>query len=342
MPDEKTRADSLRLYLTGAASDGGAQADPNASLGNYRSSTLEAFFSHVVTNPISNITIDFISGAHTEGDGTIEAITPDSLAWTPPGGTQGTAVAIANGETKILEGNGAPAQYVRVTRTSVAALSGTETVTLSLKFNNVIGFDNVSIASAAAGDAEYRALMLKNESVSQVDSVKVYLKEIGTSQVSGAGQLGASGAGTISLSVGSFADWPVSGFCRIEASGGTLKEIVYYSSRTNGVLTVPAAGRALLGTSAQAGTATDIIRSVPGLRIAKEAPATNQITSVANESTQPGGLAWNTAVNSTDGLDIGNLAAGAMYGIWIERNVIVGAIAEASVLQSLYMSFDET
>lgn len=29
----------LKKYLTGAASDGGVQADPNASLGNYRSST---------------------------------------------------------------------------------------------------------------------------------------------------------------------------------------------------------------------------------------------------------------------------------------------------------------
>jgi len=39
MPAEKTRCDSLALYFTGASSDGGAQTDPDVSLGNYRSST---------------------------------------------------------------------------------------------------------------------------------------------------------------------------------------------------------------------------------------------------------------------------------------------------------------
>ncbi len=43
----------IKLYLTGAASDGGVQADPNASLGNYRSATefvdavSENIFDHV-------------------------------------------------------------------------------------------------------------------------------------------------------------------------------------------------------------------------------------------------------------------------------------------------------
>ncbi len=342
MPDEKTRADSLRLYLTGAASDGGAQIDPDASLGNYRSSTLEEFFTNFISNPISNITVDFISGAHAEGDGSIEAITADTLAWTPPGGSQGAAVSIANGETKILEGNGVPGQFIRVTRTSADSLAGTATVTLSLKFNNVIGFDNVKTAEAAAGDIEYRALMLKNESSSEVKNVKVYLKTLGTQQVSGADHLAASGAGSIGLAVGNFNDWPNSGFCRIEDSGGSLKEIVYYSSRIATTLTVPAAGRGILGTSAQAGAVTDRVNAVPGLRLAVEAPVGDQITNVANESIQPSGLTWSTAITKDNGLEIGDMAAGALYGVWMERAVIVGAVSEGSVLQSIAWSFDAT
>jgi hypothetical protein len=342
MPDEKTRADSLRLYLTGAASDGAAQTDPDASLGDYRSSSLEEFFTDTITNPISNVTVDFVSGAHSEGDGTLTATGNDSLAWTPPGGSQGAAVSIANGETKILEGSGVPGQFIRVTRTSTDNLTGAATVTLAKSYNNVLGMDNVSSAEASAGDVEYRAIMIKNESASEVKNVKVYLKELGTQQVSGSAQLAASGSGSIGVSVGSLSDWPDSGFCRIEDSGGSLKEIVYYSSRTSTVLTVPTAGRGLLGTSAQAGAATDKIYAVPGLRIAKEAPTANQISVVANESTQPSGLAWSTPVTSANGLDLGDLAVSALYGVWIERTVVAGAVSEATVRQALAWSFDAT
>ncbi len=39
MAEIYTAADAIRLYLTGAASDGGAQSNPHLSLGKYRSST---------------------------------------------------------------------------------------------------------------------------------------------------------------------------------------------------------------------------------------------------------------------------------------------------------------
>lgn len=49
-------AGDLVKSLTGAASNGGAQADPNASLGNYRSST-------VITNNSDNNLFDDVSGS---------------------------------------------------------------------------------------------------------------------------------------------------------------------------------------------------------------------------------------------------------------------------------------
>ena len=340
MASEKTRADSIRFYLTGASSDGGAQTDPNAALGNFRSSTLMTFHDAVVTNPISNITIDHISGANAEGAGTITAKTTGSLAWTPPGGTEGPEVAIANGETKILEGGGAPEQFVRVTRTDALDLTGAATLTLTYTYNDVIGFDDVSAAESAAGDVEYRAAMIKNESASTVQNVIAYINTLGTNQVSGGAQLGASGSGSITLSVGSFSDWPASGFCRIETSGGTLREIVYYSSRTSTTLTVPSAGRGLLGTSAAAGASTDVVMAVPGIRIALEAPSSSAIQTIVDENTAPTGRTWGTPVTKANGLSIGNMATTDLYGIWIERNVIAGATSEASVLKSLALSFD--
>lgn len=340
MPDEKTRADSIRLYLTGAGSDGGAQTDPDAALGNYRSSTLCEFFDAVVTSAIANVDLDFVSGAHSEGAGTLTAVTTDSLAWTPPGGTQGPAVSIADAETKILEGGGAPAQFIRVTRTSTSNLTGAATITLSYKYNDLVGFDDVSSAEASAGDVEYRALMLKNDSAAEVKNVKVYLDTLGTDRVSGAGQLASSGAGSITLAVGVFTDWPDSGFCRIEESGGTLREIVYYTDRTSTTLTIPAAGRGLLGTSAAAGAATDVLKAVPGMRLAKEAPSSDAIQTIANENTSPTGRTWSTAVSNANGVDIGDLATGDLYGVWLERSVIAGATSEAKLLQAVAIDYD--
>ena len=49
-------ASDLKKYLTGAGSDGGAQADPNASFGGYRSST-------EITDNTDNNLFDDVSGA---------------------------------------------------------------------------------------------------------------------------------------------------------------------------------------------------------------------------------------------------------------------------------------
>lgn len=346
MPNEKSHADSIRVFLTGADTDGGAQAAPNSSLGKNRSSTLAKFLGDTITDPISNITVDFCSGANGAGNGALTATGNDELKWTPPGGTQGAGVTILNGETKILEaGNSEPEKYIRVSRTSTANLTGTATVALADEFNNIIGFDNVTSAEAAAGDTEYRCLCFKNEASSEVKSVKAWVGTLGTQRVSATTQLPASGAGTIAISAGDFTDWPDSGFCRIQTSAAALKEIVYYASRTSTILTVPAAGRGLLGTSATAGAATDTVDAVAGIRIAKEAPASQPDgaftdKTVAGEGSQPSGLTWRSGIIAAEGADIGDLTAGYIYGLWIERVVPAGATAEASVLNLIEWSFD--
>lgn len=340
MPDALTHADSIRLYLTGAASDGGTQTDPNASLGNYRSATEVVEVSTSITSPIANITVDFVSAQNGYGNGTLAAPTADTLTWTPPGGTVGAAVTIANGETKILEGGSDKSAYIRVTRTSATALSGTATVAVAYQYNNAIGFDNVSAAEQAAGDIEYRAVMLKNVSASTVKNVKLYIKTLGTQLVSGTAQLSASGAGTVTVASGNFGDWPESGFCRIESSAGALKEIVYYSSRTSTSLTVPSSGRGTLGTSAQAGAATDKIYPVPPLRIAIEAPSSSHIQTIADENTAPTGVSWSTGITADTGVSVGDLAASALYGVWAQAVTIAGATAKATDVLSWRLQFD--
>jgi len=350
MPDEKTHADALRFYLSGASSHEGAQTDPDAAIGNYRGTTEWTVLSQSVASAIANVTIAHVAGANGEGAGTLTASGASELKWTPPGGTLGAGVTIANGETKILEGGTDTDKYVRVTRTSAAALSGTATVTLTDTLNNAVGLDDVSSAEAAAGDDEQRGLYVKNESTVAVTLVKAWVKTIGTQRVSAGSQLGASGAGTLAVTAGTLADWDggsdTGGFCRIEESDGTLREIVYYSSRTATELTVPAAGRELLGTSAAAGAAADLVYCVPGIRLSFETPShatTGYIENCATESAIPtaGGIAWSTAISAaTAGCSLATLAAGNHHGLRIRRAIPAGMVGSAERLNLFDYSFD--
>jgi hypothetical protein len=343
MPSEKTHADSIRLYLTGAASDGGAQSSDNAALGNYRSSTEVQVLGNTITSPIANVTINYVAGANGTGAGSLAATGVDTLAWTPPGGTQGAAVTILNGETKILEGGSDSNKYIRVTRTSATNLTGTATVTIANVFNNAVGFDNVSSAEAAAGDNEYRGICVKNENAVTTSAVTVYIATLGTQRTSDTTQLSGAGAGSIATT-GSFADWPDTGFAHVKSNVGVTKEIVYYSSRTNTTLTVPAAGRGLLGTSATAGASTDTVDAVPGIRIGKEAPTgsttAGNAQTIANEGAAPSGITWNTSTTAASGVVIGDLATGGIYFLWIHRAVPAGEVATPVAINKLKLNFD--
>jgi hypothetical protein len=333
MSDEMTRADSLRLLHSGAASVNDPQTDQAASLGGNRSSTEIEMLGVAIASPISNITVEHVAGLNGPGTGTLTATGDDTLTWTPPGGTAGTAVTIADSETKVIEGGGSDgaSKYVRVTRTSATALSGAATLTLTDVLNNVVGFDNISSAQAASGVTQYRAIFLRNAGAVPADSVKVKIGTLGTQRTSNSTQLGSSGAGTITTT-GSFADWPARGGCHIKTSGGSTREIVYYSSRTDTALTIPATGRGLLGTSAAAGGATDTLDAVPLVRIAIEEPTDGEIQTIADDETAPTGVSWATPITDAAALEIGTLAPGGDYGIWIEYETPEAAQATALVL----------
>lgn len=344
MPAQKTRCDSLREYLTGAASDGGSQSNANNALGNYRSGTEAAVLTAVIANAIANITIAYIGGANALGAGSLECVDANTLRWKCAGGSYGSSQSIANGETKIIETSGSPGAYLRVTRTSATALiAGTATITLAKAINNVFALDDVSPAEAAAGDTEYRATIIVNESSASVENFKRYLGTLGTQQTSGAGQLGSSGAGTIETG-GSFATWPDSGWAHIKDSGGTTREIVYYSSRTNTALTVPSGGRARLGTTAAAGSSTDTVDAVPGIAIALDDDGVTSggaaIQTIADESTAPLSVTWNTGITAATGLNIGTMTAGQQVGIWIKRDVPAGMASTVDNAVLIYDSFD--
>ena len=347
MAEVQTRADAFRRFLTGAASHAGAQTDPDLSLGNFQSSTLIQPSTWVRTNAISGIDIDYVSGENGEGAGTLIAFGVDDLKWTPPGGSQGTAVTIANGESKLVEGGGASGrnQFVRLTRTSASDLTGTETITTTIAYNNVIGFDDVTSAEQAAGDDEYRAICIRNvHATAEVKSITVQVATLGTQRTTDTAQLAASGASTIETS-GSFADWPEVGYALIKDSGGTETEIIYYSSRTATVLTVPAAGRGILGSSEVAGNATDTVDAIPGIAIGLDAPTSQPAGSFvdntgADEDTAPATIVFSTPITDGDALTIGDLGTDEIYGVWTWRHVPAGSEARSGVVHHIVFKAD--
>ncbi len=320
-----TLADMVGFYETTA---GGVSATltPAQSLGGFRSPRevrgLEALIDGIMPSAI----IENVSGAQGEGTAILSGGDGDSLYFTPSSGTIGSSDDIANGEIKTIFASGNN-NFIRVRRDGTAGLGDYLNLDLRKGYNNLLAFDDVSAADSAAGLSQYRAGMFHAHGGGLEDiAVDVYLTALGTQRTTGTAQLGATGAGTITTATANgFADWPLQGWAKISQSGGTLREAVYYTSRTATSLTVPTAGRARLGTTASAGAGTDTIIPIPGIRIAGEAPdSEGKIQTVANTTSAPSGPAFTIPTDATDSITF-DLAPGANYGLWINREIPPGA-----------------
>jgi hypothetical protein len=205
------------------------------------------------------------------------------------------------------------------------------------QFNNAFGGDNV----ASTGGSYYRAVMLKNESVKTISSLKLWVDPF-TDYVIPTGALPSSGTGTITGATGAFCGWAFSGWARIETAGGSLREIVYYRSRTDTVLTVTTSGRAAFGTTAAAGSTTDHVFSVPGVAIGYELASPmvgGSIQTISDDQTPPVAVSLSTSITASGGLAIGTIQPNEQVGIWISREIASSATAIASILNSIRVSF---
>lgn len=349
---EPVGGDSVRWYFTGAASDGGAQASQAASLGNFRSSTEAERNEALIREVIPGLSILFVSGANVAGDGKTEAQTGsitvqtgDRVRYTAPGSsTPGPAVTIALvNQTALLADGDEPSKWVRVQRTAAAALKGVSTLLIHRQLNNVFGFTDAPDALSAAGGQRYRGVMLRVESLAAVRDIALWVDPLGAAQITAASQLPAAGAGTIAGATDCFCGWPSQGWARIESAPDILREIVYYSGRPDDqTLTIPAAGRARLGSTAAAGATGDLVYPVPGVRFAVEnaSPLRNgSIQTIANESTAPAAVAWSTAITEATAVAVGTLHTYQQVGVWLDRDTPAGAVGIAKVLQAIKCRF---
>jgi hypothetical protein len=171
--------------------------------------------------------------------------------------------------------------------------------------------------------------------------LKLHLGTLG-GQAAISGHLPATGAGSLSGATDAFTGWPVNGYVHLQASDGTTRELVYYSSRTDEALSVPADGRGLLGSSAAAGQSGDLAWPVSGLRLGAVAqPAGDSVSSLVDESTAPDPApAWTTAITAADGINVGDLAQNALVFVYLERQIPPGAVSTADALLDLRWAFE--
>lgn len=361
-----TLADDLRFYFTGATSDGGTQTAQASCLGNFRSSTETKRVHFLISTPIPNVEVlgaSRFNGVRVEGNGLgvgiIYATGSNTLAYVAPGNsTLGAPVTFANGETKDLTDVTNPSKWVRVKRTSVAQFAGAMAIEFLDLFNDAIGMSNAAEAESSVGSNRYRSVMFRNSSTGQIIVLQLYVKPlVPTATISNVTQLSGVGAGTIAGANDGFCGWPFRGWAHVRMVGGSLREAVYYSSRTDTVLTVAALGRSRLGTAASAGTNTDSIWSVPGIRIGfeKAVPFVNgSVQTIANESTAPAtggfiGGGWSLFTTPTNGIQVGTLNPQEQGSIWIHRELPASVSAIAQVLNAIGVRwgqdsvvFDET
>lgn len=336
-----TNADSLREYLTGAGSVGAHQPSQSASIGGYRSSVDAHSSSVKIDYPIPGVKIE-LACCDTDQIGFLETVGNSGIRWTHYGDATGSNVSeFTPGDIRILESTNKN-NFLRVKGNPPFPEGAVSYIFLKRMMNNVFGFSNVPDADATSGKNYYRATILKNVSASTIYNLKRCIMELGTWVFSDQTQLGASGAGTIKTG-GNFTDWPATGWCRIVKADGSLREIVYYSSRTSDTLTVPSAGRHRLGSSAAAGAVTDSIHAVPGIAIALDTTGIQTdgatILTIANENTAPAGVTWNTGISPSAGLTVGPLYPGKAIGIWMWREIPAGAIYSARSTNLLNTTF---
>lgn len=319
MATARTKSDALGFYASDPAGLGGIRAD-------FELCPMETY----VTNPIGPIVVQYVTPKCGEGTASIRAASTSTLAYTAPGDTEGTAVSVPANTAVLLE-SGTAGKACRVYRDSVYNaddLGGAMTVDLFRQYNNVIGGDN---ATESASNT-YGCIYVANHSDATITSVAFTPATLGTQRTSDSAQLSGSGSGTITTT-GSLADWPSYGWCHVRTSGGTTREVVYYSSRTSTSLTVPSAGRALLGTSAAAGSGTDTITPVSPIRIWVDTPTAGAVQTIADSSTAPTGASWTFAASGI------TLAAGEERAIWIHRHVPAGATVNTQQVSGLYAAW---
>lgn len=151
----------LTMWLSGGA----VNTLPLSSLGGVISTTAKVLSQNATaTTNVTGVTIVDATG-NVEGNGTIDfTLTGTTLQWTPPGGSIGVAVPTLIDGRYSLAGAGGELLIVDVVAASLP-IGNAADINIAITNNKNAVFDDILKSESFAGDNEYRALYVKNESV---------------------------------------------------------------------------------------------------------------------------------------------------------------------------------
>ncbi len=148
----------LEIRLSGGAGN----TDPDASLGGIISSERVLSQSAAAPTNVTGVVIDYANGNAT-GDGTLAYTNSGTtLAWTPNGGSIGTAVDVStDGKYVIADSTGDAQLQVTVTAASLPVSDQSDT---DITIDNIANetFDDISKQESLDGDTEHRCVYLRN------------------------------------------------------------------------------------------------------------------------------------------------------------------------------------
>ncbi len=311
-------ADINIAYLEVRLSGGAANTDPNAALGGDVSSERVASQSATAPSNITGVAIDY-AGGNAAGAGTLTWNEPaNTLQWTPPSGSIGTAVAIsviADGKYTI-KGGGANPGYVNVSVTfgSLPVTGQTDAITIANVANEL--FDDVSKAESYTGDSEYRCFYFKN--THPADSFLDVIVFIPTGTTPGTLSFGKDPAG-----VGDGITKTISSLTRVSTTATAISTAHGYV--TGQTVTISGAVESAYNISAvitvdDADTFHYTVAGSPttpatGSPVAKRGVA----VTIANEGVAPSGVSFSTASSEATGVSLGALAPGEVAAVWEKR-----------------------
>jgi len=181
MAEQKTLLHSLGLYFTNGVTDDLYVQDEADSLGGEISLQELDRLSIIPSTPLAQMIFLGASGKTTEGEGTLRATSSTAVAYAAPGDALGTAVTIADGETKMLLSDDAD-QYIVVKRDGSTELYGESSLDMRRLHNNVLSLDEILEAERAAGSTKYRAIGFKNHAATDITDIKVWMDAASSTQ----------------------------------------------------------------------------------------------------------------------------------------------------------------
>jgi hypothetical protein len=160
----------LKLFLTGGA----LNASVPDSTGGVVSSTEILSQSTSSLSTLTGITINNATG-NAEGDGTLAYnATAQTITWTPPSGTTGSAVDISsNGTFFVQGGSSGGALIITVVAASLPSSTTSNTVTVTNLSEKL--FTNVSKDLSYAGVTRYHCFALKNTGTDAKKDVTIWI-----------------------------------------------------------------------------------------------------------------------------------------------------------------------